>query len=31
VIENSMLGSYVEYVAKKTELSLGDFSKYLIN
>lgn len=31
VIENSMLGSYVEYIAKKTELSLGDFSKYLIN
>ncbi len=31
VIENSMLGSYVEYVAKKSELSLGDFSKYSIN
>jgi len=28
VIENSMLGNYVEYIAKKTELSLGDFSKY---
>ena len=28
VMENSMLGNHVEYVAKKTELSLGDFSKY---
>lgn len=31
VIENSMLGSHVEYSAKKSELSLGDFSKYSIN
>ena len=28
VIENSILGAHVEYIAKKTELSLGDFSKY---
>jgi glucose-1-phosphate thymidylyltransferase len=28
IMENSMLGNHVEYVAKKTELSLGDFSKY---
>lgn len=28
VMSNSMLGSHVEYMAKETELSLGDFSKY---
>ncbi|MBL4649595.1 MAG: nucleotidyltransferase [Aureispira sp.] len=28
VTENSMLGSHTEYIAKKTELSLSDFSKF---
>jgi len=28
VTENSMLGSHTEYIAKKSELSLGDFSKF---
>ncbi|MCH2021600.1 MAG: NTP transferase domain-containing protein [Saprospiraceae bacterium] len=28
VTENSMLGSHTEYVAKKSELSLSDYSKY---
>lgn len=28
VTENSMLGSHTEYIAKKSELSLSDFSKF---
>jgi len=29
-LENSMLGSEVDYVGKKSEISIGDYSKYIV-